>query len=130
MLSRECWQTIGGLDLRTFARYGWGVDLDLALRARKAGYGLYTTEMAYINHFVGKTANNRFGRRRYEWGAQRAMMRGMRKLYGRNWLKQIPRASLTQPLWRKTVARAIYTTYQLEDRNRPGADAAAGDPVS
>jgi hypothetical protein len=23
MLSRECWLTIGGLDLRTFERYGW-----------------------------------------------------------------------------------------------------------
>ena len=51
MLSRECWQTIGGMDLRSFGRYGWGIDLDLALRARNAGYGLYITEMAYINHF-------------------------------------------------------------------------------
>jgi GT2 family glycosyltransferase len=40
MLSRECWLTIGGLDLRTFERYGWGIDLDLAVRAREAGYGV------------------------------------------------------------------------------------------
>ena len=33
-LSRECWQAIGGLDLHTFRRYGWGIDLDLALRAQ------------------------------------------------------------------------------------------------
>jgi GT2 family glycosyltransferase len=124
MLSRECWQTIGGMDLRTFGRYGWGVDLDLALRARNAGYGLYTTEMAYINHFEGKTANVRFGSWRYEWGALFAMMRGMRKLYGRNWVKQIPLASLTPPLWRKTVASANYTTHQLEDQTRPGVDPA------
>ena len=39
MLSRECWLTIGGLDLYTFERYGWGIDLDLAVRAREAGYG-------------------------------------------------------------------------------------------
>lgn len=43
MLSRECWQAIGGMDVRTFGRYGWGVDLDLALRARDAEFGLYTT---------------------------------------------------------------------------------------
>ncbi|BCI88842.1 hypothetical protein NIIDMKKI_40480 [Mycobacterium kansasii] len=24
MLSRECWQAIGGMDVRTFGRYGWG----------------------------------------------------------------------------------------------------------
>ncbi|MEZ0366471.1 glycosyltransferase family 2 protein [Mycobacterium sp. pUA109] len=82
MLSRECWRAIGGLDLRTFGRYGWGVDLDLALRARKAGYGLYTTEMAYINHFGRRTAKARFGGWRYELGGNLAMVRGLRKLHG------------------------------------------------
>jgi GT2 family glycosyltransferase len=41
-LARECWQMIGGLDLRTFGGYGWGIDLDLALCAHKAGYDSYT----------------------------------------------------------------------------------------
>ena len=82
VLSLECWRTIGGFELRTFRRYGWGIDLDLALRARAAGYGLYTTEMAYINHFGRKTANARFGRRRYEWGSNFATVRGLRKLHG------------------------------------------------
>lgn len=106
MLSRECWQTIGGLDPRAFGRYGWGIDLDLALRASKAGYGLYTTEMAYINHFGRKTGNAHFGRWRYEWGANVEMVRGLRQLHGwgatftmvgelgiahsRNWRKQFP----------------------------------------
>lgn len=52
-----------------------GLDLDLALRARKSGYGLYTTEMAYINHFGRKTANTHFGGHRYHWGASAAMIR-------------------------------------------------------
>jgi GT2 family glycosyltransferase len=82
MLSRECWRAIGGMDLRTFGRYGWGIDLDLALRARNAGYGLYITEMAYINHFGSKTANARFGRWRYDFGAYLAMVRGLRRLHG------------------------------------------------
>ena len=82
MLSRECWQEAGGMDLTNFKRYGWGIDLDLALRARKAGYGLYTTEMAYINHFGRKTANVHFGTWRYQLGANLAMVQGLRRLYG------------------------------------------------
>jgi GT2 family glycosyltransferase len=82
MLSCECWRTIGGLDLRTFGRYGWGIDLDLAIRARKAGYGVYITEMAYINHFGGKTAKTHFGNWRYLWGGTFARVRGFRKLHG------------------------------------------------
>lgn len=82
MVSRECWQAIGGMALRTFGRYGWGIDLDLALRAQKAGYGLYTTEMAYINHFGRKTANRHFGSWRYTWGGNVAMVRGLRRVHG------------------------------------------------
>lgn len=82
MLSRECWRDTGGMDLINFKRYGWGIDLDLALRARDAGYGLYTTEMAYINHFGRRTANAHFGNWRYELGANLAMVQGLRKVHG------------------------------------------------
>jgi GT2 family glycosyltransferase len=116
VLSRGCWQTIGGLDLQSFRRYGWGVDLDLALRARKAGYGLYITEMAYINHFGHQTANAHFGRRRYEWQANFEKVRGLRKLHGRKWRKQFPRGSWVQPMLGKTDARKTYTRHQLEER--------------
>jgi GT2 family glycosyltransferase len=88
VLSRECWRTIGGFDLRTLRRYGWGIDLDIALRAHAAGYGVYTTEMAYINHFGQKTAHARFGKLRYAWASNFATVRGLQKLYG----------------WRATVA--------------------------
>ena len=82
MLSRECWQATGGMNVENFKRYGWGIDLDLALRARKAGYGVYVTEMAYINHFGRKTANMHFGRWRYDLGGRLAMMQGLRKIHG------------------------------------------------
>lgn len=81
-LSRDCWQTIGGFDLRSFGRCGWGIDLDLALRARAAGYGVYTTEMAYINHLGRMTANLHFGRRRYELRANFGTIWGISKLHG------------------------------------------------
>lgn len=82
MISRECWQQTGGLDLTNFDRYGWGIDLSLALRARKAGYGVYITEMAYINHFGRRTANIHYGAWRYELGANVAMLQGLRRLHG------------------------------------------------
>lgn len=81
-MSRECWDAVGGMDLTTFGRYGWGLDLDLALRARDAGFGLYTTEMAYINHFGRKTANTHFGGKRYQYGASGAMIRGLSRSHG------------------------------------------------
>jgi GT2 family glycosyltransferase len=115
MLSRECWLTIGGLDLRTFERYGWGIDLDLAVRAREAGYGVYITEMAYINHFGHKTANATFGRRRYAVMANFAKVRGMRKLHGRQWRKHLPPGTLPPPPWRKIVASETYTSIPLGD---------------
>ena len=70
------------MDLTSFKRYGWGPDLDLAVRARKAGYGVYTTEMAYINHFGRKTANAHYGAWRYEVGANIAMLQGLQRLHG------------------------------------------------
>jgi GT2 family glycosyltransferase len=81
-MSRECWNAVDGMDLATFGRYGWGLDLDLALRARKSGFGVYTTEMAYINHFGRKTANAHFGGRQYHWGSSSAMIRGLSRTHG------------------------------------------------
>ena len=98
-LSRECWQQIGGLDLHTFRRYGWGIDLDLALRARDAGFAVVATEMAYINHFGHKTAVANFGRLRYEHQANFEKVRGLRQLHGRNWRSRFPRGSWAPPIF-------------------------------
>lgn len=116
MLSHECWQTIGGFDLRSFGRYGWGIDLDLALRARQSGYGLYTTEMAYINHFGRKTAKTHFGSWRYDLGGNLAMVRGLRKLHG--WgatLAMVRELGIAHSRkWRKQFS-LDNTTHELED---------------
>jgi GT2 family glycosyltransferase len=112
VLSRDCWLTIGGMDLRTFGSYGWGIDLDLVLRARDAGYGCYTTEMSYINHFGRGTAKVTFGKRRYEFTAELSMNRGLRKTHGRKWRKRFPPGTLPQPQWRKSGL--AYQTYPLD----------------
>jgi GT2 family glycosyltransferase len=117
MLSRECWQTIGGIDLRSFGRYGWGPDLDLALRARKAGFGVYTTEMAYINHFGRRTAKGRFGSWRYEWGGNLEMFRGLRRLHGSRETIEVVRRLGEPPLVGKLrkLFPLDYTTHHLAD---------------
>ena len=75
--------------------------------------------MAYINHFGRKTANNHFGTLRYEWGANLAKVRGLRKLHGRNWRKQFPPGLLAQPLWGKVFASETYTAHQLDVAEAP-----------
>jgi GT2 family glycosyltransferase len=113
VLSRTCWQAIGGLDLQTFRRYGWGVDLDLALRARDAGFALYVTELAYINHFGHKTAVASFGRRRYEWRANYEKVRGLRDLHGRRWRRRFPRGSWVRPMLGNVDASTTFTAYEF-----------------
>lgn len=114
-LSRECWRTIGGLNLQTFRRHGWGVDLDLALRARDAGFGLYVTEMAYVNHFGHKTAVATVGRRRYEWHANFEKVRGLRQLHGRHWRKRFPRGSWVQPRFGAVEMARIFQAHPFEE---------------
>ncbi len=125
-LSRRCWQAIGGLDLVSFRRYGWGIDLDLALRARDAGFGLYITELAYINHFGHKTAAANFGRRRYEWQANFEKVRGLRQLHGRQWRKQFPRGSWVQPMFGYVDASTTYKSYLFGKQS--GATSATAHP--
>jgi GT2 family glycosyltransferase len=115
-LSRECWRTIGGLDLQSFRRYGWGVDLDLALRARDAGFGLYVTELAYINHFGHKTAVASFGRRRYEWHANFEKVRGLRQLHGRQWRRSFPRGSWVKPMFGTVDASKTFEAHSFEEQ--------------
>lgn len=114
VLSRECWLAIGGFDLRTFGRYGWGIDLDMALRARKAGFGVYTTEMAYINHFGGKTARRHFGSSQYVLGGTLAMLRGIRRLHGWHAVIEMERVLRRVDLWHGHLPHD-YTTHQLAD---------------
>ena len=117
MLSRDCWLAIGGLDLHTFEPYGWGIDLDLAIRAREAGFGVYITEMAYINHFGHKTFSATFGSTRYQVMGNLAKVRGMRKLHGRKWRKEFPPGTLPPPPWRKAAAGDTYSTYSTRRRS-------------
>lgn len=71
--------------------------------------------MAYIDHFGYKTANATFGRRRYAVMANFAKVRGMRKLHGSQWRKQLPPGTLPPPPCWKIVASETYTSIPLGD---------------
>jgi GT2 family glycosyltransferase len=89
VLTRQAWRKIGGLDLRSFGRYGWASSLDLNVRINLAGFGIYATEMAFINHFGRKTAHAEFGRHRYYLGGKLEVRRGMRRIHGKNWKEEL-----------------------------------------
>jgi GT2 family glycosyltransferase len=89
VITRDAWRTVGELDTRSFSRYGWGAEIDLNLRVKRAGFGLYATEMAFVNHFGRTTGNAEFGKLQYFWVAKRGARRGMRQIHGKRWSREL-----------------------------------------
>lgn len=90
MITKTAWLAVGDFDERAFGKFSWGADVDLSLRARKAGFGVYATEMAYINHFGRKSAKGLsriYGARaqfRYRYGLLRYWSKDWRLLSTRS----------------------------------------------
>ncbi|HET6733253.1 glycosyltransferase family 2 protein [Mycobacterium sp.] len=98
MITRSAWQAVGGFDERSFGRFAWGADVDLCLRARVAGFGVYATEMAYMNHFGRKTAKqfSLYGARaqyRYRYGMLRYWLKDWRLLTTGSTILRLPSAA-------------------------------------
>ncbi len=85
MITRACWDTVGGLDVANFGQHGWGADVDLAARARNAGFGVYTTEMACVHHFGRRTAYTVAAPDASCEAAWAEMQEGMYRKYGPAW---------------------------------------------
>lgn len=95
MITQSAWLAVGGFDERSFGKFAWGADVDLCLRARVAGFGVYGTEMAYINHFGRKTASqfNFYAARsqfRYRYGTWRYWLKDWRLLTARTTVMRLP----------------------------------------
>ena len=88
-ISARVWERIGGLDERTFGRFAWGSDIDLSVRARRAGFGVYVTEGSFVHHFDKVSASEAFGKHRYHIRADRECKRALRRLYGRTMVREI-----------------------------------------
>ena len=41
---------VGPLDVGTFSWHGYGADIDIALRSRRAGHRVLVTEASYVSH--------------------------------------------------------------------------------
>ena len=85
MMTRDLWVAIGGLDDRSFGRFAWGADIDLSIRAHDAGFGIYATEMSFLNHFGRQTARRITSNRRYAFFGGTAMSRGLWRVHGARW---------------------------------------------
>lgn len=92
MMSAKAWEVIGGLDERTFGKFGWGADIDLAIRAATAGFGVYVTERSFVHHMDKVSACETFGKLRYLFQANLDCQRALRRLYGRKVVRAIRRA--------------------------------------
>lgn len=92
VMSAAAWETIGGLDERTFGRFAWGSDIDLSIRVKRAGFGVHVTERSFLHHFDKVSASEAFGRRRYFLRADRDCKRALRRLYGRKAVREIRRS--------------------------------------
>jgi GT2 family glycosyltransferase len=84
-ITRDCWLATGGLDERSFGRFGWGADVDLSLRTLQTGRGIYATERAFINHLGRKTATSGAFGHGYHARAAWGMWWGMRRVWGVGW---------------------------------------------
>lgn len=89
MISANAWEAVGGLDERTFGRFGWGSDLDLSIRVAAAGFGVYVTERSFVHHLDKVSASEAFGKHRYFFRAHRDCERALRRLYGRRAIRAI-----------------------------------------
>lgn len=77
---------IGLLDTVAFPRHGYGSDIDLALRARAAGYRCLVTEGAYVSH-LRRATMNRLGETSEANRAE--ILNGMDRKWGADWRAQV-----------------------------------------
>jgi len=77
------WEAIGPMDAERFGNFGWGGDLDYALRVQEKGWDIVVTERAYYNHLGGGT--NKLLEENYHGEAGSEMHTGMNDKYGEAW---------------------------------------------
>ena len=96
MMSAGAWEAVGDLDERTFGRFAWGSDIDLAVRVAAAGFGVYVTERSFVHHLDMVSASEAFGRNRYFFRARRDCERALKSLYGRKAVRAIRKSEPTR----------------------------------
>ena len=93
LLSAGAWERVGGLDERSFGRFAWGADIDLAFRVSEAGFGVYVTERSFLNHRSKSSASAVFGKHRYVIRANRDCTKAMKRIHGRNTFRALKKST-------------------------------------
>ncbi|MCU1589890.1 MAG: rhamnosyl transferase wbbL2 [Frankiales bacterium] len=85
-VKRQVLDEIGLLDEAAFGETGWGADIDLAVRARRAGWDVVVTSRAFLSHTTASTALVAHGGLDEYWRRGDAdMRRGLAKKWGEGW---------------------------------------------
>jgi GT2 family glycosyltransferase len=77
---------VGLLDEQAFGETGWGADIDLAVRARKAGWRVVVSDRAFLHHATSSTAVATHGDNDRYWSRGDAdLRRGLEEKWGPDW---------------------------------------------
>jgi GT2 family glycosyltransferase len=86
LIKREVIDRVGMLDEEAFRPTGWGADLDLALRVRRAGWRVVVTDRSYLSHATASTAHEKHGGADEYWARGDAdLRRGLEAKWGPDW---------------------------------------------
>lgn len=86
LVKEEVLARVGVLDEEAFGQTGWGADLDLALRVRRAGWHVVVTDRAFLSHATASTAHTAHGGADEYWKRGDAdLRRGLEAKWGRDW---------------------------------------------
>lgn len=108
LVTEAAWEAVGGLDERSFGKFAWGADIDLAIRMRNAGFGVYVTERSFLNHADKVSASEAFGKHRYVMRANRDKLKAMKRLHGRGTFRALKKAvPVRKPLPTPQTASAV-----------------------
>jgi hypothetical protein len=88
-LSREVLEQCGRFDLDFSPRFGWGLIMDYAVRAKEAGHKVAITEAAYVYHHGMQAAEKVHGTGPYVVGAKQEMEEGRKRKYGDEWGRKL-----------------------------------------
>jgi GT2 family glycosyltransferase len=85
LLRRQVIETVGLLDESAFGRTGWGADIDLALRSRRAGWRVVVTDRAFLRHDAGSTARRIQSPQEYWERGDADLREGLERKWGPKW---------------------------------------------
>jgi GT2 family glycosyltransferase len=119
LVSAQVLASVGLLDADTYAPYGYGAEIDLCVRARRCGFDVIVTNLAFLHHDRGVTARDVVGDD-YERVATEVMLAALERRWGPEWqvetgLDRVWRDDV-QRTWRERAGDRRWELAQRLDR--------------